>query len=142
MSQLESVNVTNPPVPALLPVKHSISSKNVGSRSVVVNDSHFEPSMSLLNGTGLPNSGFRFEIVSHRAHSPPVSFVFSSGADVIEPRLEAAVIEPIVTNTRSSLAISIVLGVPFRNIVDPFDGLAIQATIEIKVRHLAVHQEA
>ena len=42
ISQLESLNVTRPPVPALLPENASILSKKRGSRQVTVNDSQYD----------------------------------------------------------------------------------------------------
>jgi hypothetical protein len=97
-------------------VNFSISSKNVESRIVTVNDSHFESSTLPLKAEGLPNSACFFARVSHSAQEPSVSpsLAVNSAGRVIDPRLEADVIEPLVTNTRSSSPTAISPGVPSR----------------------------
>src|SRR6266436_1360802 len=101
ISQFESVKVTRPPVPATLPVNFSISSKKIGSRIVTVNDSHFDSSTLLLNAEGRPNAASLAASVSHSFQAPSVlpSLPCNSAGRVIEPRLEAVVIDPLVTNT-------------------------------------------
>src|SRR5512144_713795 len=98
MNQLESVMVTSPPVPALLPVKPSMWSKKVGSFSVTVNDIHFDCSTLPQNTCGRPNAPSFMAIRSHNAHDP-VSLIGLSGAGVVMlPVDELSTIEPRVAN--------------------------------------------
>src|SRR5450759_942444 len=85
ISQRESTKVTRPPVPALLPVNASMRLKKAESRSVTVNDSHFDSSILRLKTGGRPKSGCVLASVSQSAHDPPGSFFSGLGAAVIDP---------------------------------------------------------
>ena len=111
-SQLESLNVIRPPLPASLPLNCCISWKNVGSCIVTVNDSHKDSSMWLSNAAGLPNSGRPAAMVSHSRHAPLRLPRSIAGGSVIEPNFLSAVMEPLVTNTRSPSSTGISLSVP------------------------------
>ena len=78
MNQLESVSVTRPPVPAGLPVKCSMCSKNAGVRWVTVNDIQFDRSTSPQNTRGRPKAGSFAAIRSHRAHAPSLCIIKSA----------------------------------------------------------------
>ena len=68
--------------------------------------------MWLSNAAGLPNSGRPAAIVSHSRHAP-LRFPRSiAGALVIEPKDLSAVMEPLVTNTRSPFSTGISPSVP------------------------------
>src|SRR5215472_1370220 len=114
ISQFDSTKETRPPVPETFPVSCSISLKKVGSRIVTVNDSHFDASTLLLNAAGRPQSECFAASVSHKAQEPSASFPSNLGGVVIDPRLEAAVIEPFVTNTISSGPTAIFCRTPSR----------------------------
>src|ERR1017187_5825773 len=101
VSQFESLNVTSPPVPASLPLNCCILSKNAGFFSVTVNDSQHDCAMQLLKAAGLPNSDRPFASFSQRVQPPLSTLVSFLGALVIEPRLEASVMEPFCMKTRS-----------------------------------------
>src|ERR1039458_4729659 len=101
VSQFESLNVTSPPVPASLPLNCCILSKNAGFFSVTVNDSQQDCAMQLLKATGLPNCDRPFASFSQRVQPPLSTLVSFLGALVIEPRLEASVMEPFCMKTRS-----------------------------------------
>src|SRR5579864_4326475 len=75
ISQRESLKVTRPPVPGLLPVKASILSKNTVSFNVTANDSHDDSAMLLLKAAGLPNSGRPSASFSHNTQPPLSCFV-------------------------------------------------------------------
>src|ERR1035438_3350630 len=101
ISQSESLNVTNPPVPGSFPLNSVIWSKNAGFFSVTVNDSQQDCAMQLLKAAGLPNCGRPAAIFSQSVQPPLSSLVSFSGALLIEPRLEASVMEPFCRKTRS-----------------------------------------
>ncbi len=102
-SQLESLNVISPPLPASLPLNFSISSKKVGSLVVTVNDAQVESVIEELKTVGSPSRPGRFAAsVSHSCQEPASPEVSSTGAVSVEPSVESAVIEPLVTSTRSS----------------------------------------
>ena len=65
---------------------------------------HLVWSMWPQNVNGRPNARSCSASRFHSAHEPPAGPVFGTGAESIEPRLESAVIEPMVTMTRSRLA--------------------------------------
>src|SRR5579872_786415 len=93
INQRESLKVTRPPLPALLPVNASILSKNMLSLSVTAKDSQQDSGMLLLKAAGLPNSG-RPSANFSQSDQPPLScFVSCSGGRVIEPKLDASVME-------------------------------------------------
>src|ERR1700736_4944582 len=101
MSQFESLNVTSPPVPGSLPLNCLILSKKAGFFSVTVNDSQQDCSMQLLKAAGLPNWGRPCASFSQRVQPPLSALVSLGGALVIDPRLEASVMEPFCTKTTS-----------------------------------------
>src|SRR5476649_860096 len=101
ISQRESLNVTRPPVPARLPLKRSILSKNTLSFKVTVYDAHHDSGMLELNVAGRPKSGRPSAIFSHSSQPWLSFFVRRGGALVIVPKLDASVIEALVKNTRS-----------------------------------------
>ena len=113
INQLEFLKVTSAPVPALLPEKASINWKNLGSLQVTVKDSHFDSSTLSANSDGCPKSGSFLAIFSHRVHVPSALLLINFGARSIDPRLASAVIEPLVTNTRSSLPRAMLSAFPF-----------------------------
>src|SRR5580693_5968541 len=100
-SQLESLNVISPPLPASLPLNSSINVKNAGSCVVTVNDSQVESLMEESNTAGLPSPGRLAARVCHSCQDPDDPDVSSTGAAVVEPVVEFAVIDPLVTSTRS-----------------------------------------
>ena len=57
--------------------------------------------MQLLKAAGLPNSGWPSASFSQRAQPPLSALVSFLGALVIEPRLEASVMEPFCKKTKS-----------------------------------------
>ena len=59
-----------PPLPATLPLNSCMSSKNLGSFVVMVNDSHVESATEESKATGLPSAGRFAAKVCHRAHAP------------------------------------------------------------------------
>src|ERR1700722_3566130 len=94
ISQFESLNVTRPPVPGSFPLNRSISSKNVGFFRVTVNDSQEDCAIEPLNAAGLPNSGRPSASFSQRVQPPLSALLSGVGAVVIEPKLDASVIDP------------------------------------------------
>src|ERR1035438_8440820 len=101
ISQFESLNVTSPPVPCSFPLNCSIVSKKAGFLSVIVNDSQHDCAMQRLKAAGLPNSGRPSASFSQRSQPPLSALVSLRGAHVIDPRLEASVMEPFCKKTRS-----------------------------------------
>src|ERR1700737_3272333 len=99
ISQFESLNVTRPPVPGSFIVNRCIASKNAGLFSVTVNDSQHDWAMQLLNAAGLPNSGRPRATFSHKSQLLLSALVSSGGTLVMEPRLDASVMEPFWRNT-------------------------------------------
>jgi hypothetical protein len=69
---------------------------------VAVKDSHFDSLVLPLKADGLPKSEWSFASASQSAQESPSSLVPGLGGDVIDPRLEDAVIDPLVTKTKSS----------------------------------------
>src|ERR1700677_3350026 len=101
-SQLESLNVISPPLPASLPLNSSISVKNAGSCVVTVNDSQVESAIEESKASGLPSSPGRLAArFCHSCQDPDDPDVSSTGAAVVDPVVEFAVIDPLVTSTRS-----------------------------------------
>ena len=68
---------------------------------MTVNDSQHDWAMQLLKALGLPNSGRPFASFSQRVQPPLSAFVSFLGAAVMEPTLEASVMEPFCRKTRS-----------------------------------------
>src|ERR1700690_1741311 len=101
ISQFESLNVTSPPVPGSLPLNLVIRLKNAGFFSVTVNDSQHDCAILLLKTEGFPNSGWPTASFSQSAQPLLSALVNFLGALVMEPTLEASVIEPFWKKTRS-----------------------------------------
>src|ERR1035437_7365496 len=101
ISQLESLNVTRPPVPSSFPLNWVIWSENAGFFSVTVKDSQLDCAMQLLKAAGLPTPGRPSASFSQSVKPPLSALVNLAGALVIEPRLEASVMEPFCRKTRS-----------------------------------------
>src|ERR1035438_10702021 len=88
ISQLESLNVTRPPVPGSSDLNWVIWSKNAGFFSVTVNDSQLDCATQLLKAAGLPNPGRGSASFSQSGQPPLSAFVRLAGAPVIDPRTE------------------------------------------------------
>ena len=71
------------------------------SFNVTVNDAQSDCATRLLNAAGLPNDGRPSASFSHKVQLPLWAFFSLAGAAVMEPRLEASVIEPFCKKTRS-----------------------------------------
>src|SRR5271165_4574443 len=113
ISQLESLKVTSPPVPASLPVNRYMPSKNAGLRSVTVNDSQQDCAILPLKALGSPNSGRPSASFSQRHHPPLSNLVSFLGALAIDPRLEASVMDAFCTMTISPLFTAIASILPW-----------------------------
>ena len=101
-SHAESAKVISPPSPGTLPVKSRSMRKKVGSRSVAVNDTIWTDRV-IGEDRRMPESGLPSAILSQSVQAPPSVLPLSTGAESMEPRLEASVMEPRVTMTKSSL---------------------------------------
>src|ERR1039458_5739404 len=119
----------------------TIRSKNAGFFSVTVNDSQQDCAMQLLKAAGLPNSGWPSASFSQRAQPPLSALVSFLGALVIEPRLEASVMEPFCKKTKSPSFTAITsLFVPPQATDAGHDELAVFGLV-IEVFHLAIRDQ-